>query len=203
MRRKDRSAKDDAAAERLAARDRSLAPSSSLAAGTAERLAAIVEAAERAAVTVIDDAEKEAREHLERAEAEADRLVADRLASLADLTDALVAQGEEIHAQSERLLSSLEEAKRRLTAAGGTEPQRGTHLSAVAPVEEPAPAEPIELSPDPGESGELSSPAGARLLATQMAVSGNSRAEIDARLRNGFEIEDTAAILDAILGPEE
>jgi vacuolar-type H+-ATPase subunit H len=45
-------------------------------------------------------------------------------------------------------------------------------------------------------------PAGARLLATQMAVSGSSRAEIEARLRNGFEIADTRAILDAILGPE-
>jgi cell division septum initiation protein DivIVA len=44
--------------------------------------------------------------------------------------------------------------------------------------------------------------AAARLLATQMAVSGADRAEIEARLRNGFEIEDTSEILDAILGPE-
>jgi hypothetical protein len=35
-----------------------------------------------------------------------------------------------------------------------------------------------------------------------MAVSGSSRQEIEQRLRNGFEIEDTAPILDAILGPE-
>ena len=53
------------------------------------------------------------------------------------------------------------------------------------------------------ESGERRTPAGARLLATQMAVSGSSREEIEQRLRNGFEIEDTGAILDAILGPEE
>lgn len=45
--------------------------------------------------------------------------------------------------------------------------------------------------------------AAARLLATQMAVSGADRAEIEARLRNGFEIEDTSEILDAILGPED
>jgi len=45
--------------------------------------------------------------------------------------------------------------------------------------------------------------AGARLLATQMAVSGASREEIGARLRSGFEIEDTSEILDAILGPED
>jgi hypothetical protein len=35
-----------------------------------------------------------------------------------------------------------------------------------------------------------------------MAVSGSSRQEIEMRLRNGFEIEDTGEILDAILGPE-
>jgi hypothetical protein len=45
--------------------------------------------------------------------------------------------------------------------------------------------------------------AAARLLATQMAVSGSSRKEIETRLRNGFEIEDTDEILDAILGPED
>ena len=45
--------------------------------------------------------------------------------------------------------------------------------------------------------------AAARLLATQMAVSGSSREEIEMRLRDGFEIEDTSEILDAILGPEE
>jgi hypothetical protein len=44
--------------------------------------------------------------------------------------------------------------------------------------------------------------AAARLLATQMAVSGSSRVEIETRLRDGFEIEDTNEILDAILGTE-
>jgi hypothetical protein len=44
--------------------------------------------------------------------------------------------------------------------------------------------------------------AAARLLATQMAVSGAERAEIEARLRGGFDIEDASEILDAILGPE-
>lgn len=55
-------------------------------------------------------------------------------------------------------------------------------------------------TPDAGDG--TGTAAGARLLATQMAVSGSSREEIEERLRNGFEIEDTASILDAILGPE-
>ena len=56
---------------------------------------------------------------------------------------------------------------------------------------------------DAPAAGPRSGSAGARLLATQMAVSGSSREEIAERLRNGFDIEDTSEILDAILGPEE
>jgi vacuolar-type H+-ATPase subunit H len=69
---------------------------------------------------------------------------------------------------------------------------RAPEASASAPSQDFA----DEISLDNGN------PAGARLLATQMAVSGSSRAEIEARLRHGFEIADTRAILDAILGPE-
>ena len=63
---------------------------------TAERLAAIVEAAEQAASKVIDDAEEQARQRCDEAEAEADGLVAERLAALADLVDSLIAQAEGI-----------------------------------------------------------------------------------------------------------
>lgn len=71
-----------------------------------------------------------------------------------------------------------------------------------------APAEPRLRSVDSNHGPEAESPrrsgsAGARLFATQMAVSGSSREEIEARLRSGFEIEDASEILDAILGPEE
>lgn len=71
-----------------------------------------------------------------------------------------------------------------------------------------APAEPrlrsVDSNHEPGADGpRRSGSAGARLFATQMAVSGSSREEIEARLRSGFEIEDASEILDAILGPEE
>ena len=49
-----------------------------------ERLAAIVDAAERTALSVIDDAEKEAKLYLEEARARADRMVAERLREEAD-----------------------------------------------------------------------------------------------------------------------
>jgi vacuolar-type H+-ATPase subunit H len=94
-----------------------------------------------------------------------------------------------------------------LTVVGGApeEPAPEARLPREVPFaangDPPAPAPPPdlddEIAPDIGGT-----PAGARLLATQMAVSGSSRAEIEARLRTGFAIEDTRAILDAILGPE-
>jgi vacuolar-type H+-ATPase subunit H len=86
-------------------------------------------------------------------------------------------------------------------AAAAPSPPRNDRRRDPEPVEDAAaPAS----SPDFSEEISLGNgnPAGARLLATQMAVSGSSRAEIEARLRSGFEIADTRAILDAILGPE-
>jgi vacuolar-type H+-ATPase subunit H len=168
---------------------------SSLEASTSERLAAIVAAAEQAAGQVIDDAEAEGQRYISEARAEADRIVAERLDSLASLTDSLVTQAEIIRQQSERLRETVAEAGAELESEPAAAP-RGSHLTAVAPVEEP-----VDLVPAPVDGRQAH--AGARLLATQMAVSGSSREEIESRLRNGFEIDDTGAILDAILGPED
>jgi len=133
-----------------------------LTAGTAERLAAIVEAAEQAAAKVIDDAEELARQRLEEAGARADRIVAERLRALADELD----------------------------PPESAAPRRESHLR------------PVEADADRPAGRSRSGPAAARLLATQMAVSGASREEIERRLRSSFASEDTSEILDAILGPE-
>jgi hypothetical protein len=137
------------------------------AAEAAQRLAKIVDAAERAAAGVIDDAEKQAKRQLEEAHDRADRLVAERLRELADQLD---------------------------PPQGGE--RRSGHLRPVVALA----GESADGAPAP--PGRPAS-AGARLLATQMAVSGASRAEIEARLRSGFDLDDTSEILDAILGPEE
>jgi hypothetical protein len=134
-----------------------------LATNAAERIATIIEAAEQAAAGVIDDAEEQARCHVEEAKAEANRIAAERLRAIADELDSPAVAVE----RPERRLRPVEEI--------GSEP---------------------DSSPRPDSTG-------ARLLATQMAVSGSSREEIEARLRSGFEVEDASEILDAILGPEE
>jgi hypothetical protein len=168
---------------------------SSLEASTSERLAAIVAGAEQAASKVNADAEAEGQRYISEAQIEADRIVSERLSSLASLTDSLVTQAEIIRQQSERLLESVAQTRAELEDEPAPAP-RGSHLTAVAPVEEPAK---VISEPFDGRQAQ----AGARLLATQMAVSGSSREEIASRLRNGFEIDDTDAILDAILGPED
>jgi hypothetical protein len=176
-----------------------------LRADTAERLEAIVEAAERAAEGVIDDAEAQARRYLAQARAEADRLSEGKLSELSDLVEALIGQAASLRQEAERLQATLEEAKSRIDSEEGRAvelPQeddqqlqepRVPRLRAVGEEESPP------ASPEPNRADA----AGARLLATQLAVSGSSREEIEERLRNRFEIEDTKAILDAILGPEE
>lgn len=158
------------------------------AAEAAQRLATIVDAAERAASSVIDDAEAQARQHLEEARARADRIVAERLREMAD----------ELREMADRLFAETqidtppptEDHEDRDEGEGGK--RREVHLR---PVE-------AETNGEPSPSRNSGS-AGARLLATQMAVSGASRKEIDMRLRSGFEIEDTSEILEAILGPED
>lgn len=185
-----------------------------LRATTAERLEAIVEAAERAAESVIDDAEAQARRYLAQAQAEADRLTENRTTELSDLIETLLGQALALRREAENLQATLEEARDRIGSGG--------EAAAPAEAEEPSEPEELESEDEPAspreprlravvfeeaavveEGTRRSDAAGARLLATQMAISGSSREEIAHRLRNGFEIEDTDAILDAILGPEE
>jgi cell division septum initiation protein DivIVA len=178
-----------------------------LRATTAQRLEAIVEAAERAAEGVIDDAEAQARRYLTQARAEADRITDRRMEDLSHMVDVLLDQADSLQREAERMQTLLEEAKFRIDpeqtdrsqgkeAPASEDPaplREAPRLRAVTHPEQPAPPAP------PAPEGDAS---GARLLATQMAVSGSSREEIEQRLRNRFEIEDTTPILDAILGPE-
>jgi vacuolar-type H+-ATPase subunit H len=177
---------------------------------TAARLAEIVAAAEQAAKQVIDEAEAEARERISDAHEEAERIVAERLAGLAELTEELGAQADALRRQAETLQRAIAEAKADLGGGdsfGGPSP--GRHASDPDP--EPArrpPGPSLKVvgsvaREEPAGDETIGTPAGARLLATQMAVSGSSRAEIEGRLRDGFAINDTRAILDAILGPEQ
>jgi len=135
------------------------------------------DAAQRLA-RIVDAAERAAASVIDDAERQAQR----HLEQARERADRMVA---------ERLRELADELD--APAQGGAE-SPGGHLRSVESTPEDDGDEPLA----PRRSGS----AGARLLATQMAVSGAERSEIDARLRAGFDIEDTSEILDAILGPE-
>jgi cell division septum initiation protein DivIVA len=134
-------------------------------------------AAERLAV-IVDAAERAALQVIDDAEREATRYL------------------EQARERADRLV-----AERLREAADEVEGGRGGPAIPLRAVDDPAPA--TRASGYEGAPAPEGGSAAARLLATQMAVSGSSRKEIEARLRNGFEIEDAHEILDAILGPEE
>ena len=139
--------------------------------------ASAADAAQRLA-TIVDAAERAAASVIDDAEKQAQR----HLEEARDRADRIVAE-------------RLRELADQLDSSPGSGERRITHLKQVEPAEEDVDGEPLA----PRRSGS----AGARLLATQMAVSGADRREIEERLRSGFEIDDTSEILDAILGPEE
>ncbi|HEX6227869.1 MAG TPA: hypothetical protein VFZ41_00205 [Solirubrobacterales bacterium] len=139
-------------------------------------------------------------------------------ASVDDATERLAAIVEAAEEAASSVLDDAEqEARRRLEEAEARadraiaerlrsladeldpqEPPEGAARPRLRPVE---PAEGTEGEGEQPQSRRSAS-AGARLLATQMAVEGASREEIEKRLRTDFEIGETSEILDAILGPE-
>lgn len=132
---------------------------------------------------------------------------AQRLARIVDAAERAAASViDDAEQQAQRQLDEASERADRMVAerlrelADELDPPRseGRRTGHLKPVETGVDAEEDAEQPAPRRSGS----AAARLLATQMAVSGAERAEIEARLRDGFEIEDTSEILDAILGPE-
>jgi hypothetical protein len=132
--------------------------------------------AARRLATIVDAAERAAASVIDEAEKEAQRRV------------------EEARDAADRVL-----AERLRQLADELDPPGEEHEP-----ESPPRLRPVEDADDGnGTTSRRAGSAGARLLATQMAISGARREEIEARLRSGFEIEDTDEILDAILGPRD
>jgi len=69
----------------------------------------------------------------------------------------------------------------------------------ASPETDPEPETPV--APPPPRRPATEPSAGARLLATQLAVAGSSRAEIANRLEHEFGVANPDSMLDAILGP--
>lgn len=133
---------------------------------------------------------------------------AQRLARIVDAAERAAASViDDAEQQAQRQLDEARQRADRVVAerlrelADELDPPRsaGRRTGHLKPVETD---DPMPRDADEPLAPRRSGSAAARLLATQMAVSGADRAEIEARLRDGFEIEDASEILDAILGPE-
>jgi vacuolar-type H+-ATPase subunit H len=196
---------------------------------TSERVQSVLDAAERAAAGIIEDAEAEAERHLAEARARAEQLVRERSRLAGALTDDLLERAAVIKEQSDQLIAALQRAIEILEAELGTdaEAEAGTAaaeqgapdreaalaasrsaegssgragLTAVPSSDAAGPTADRSQSSSTAVPGGAESPTAARLLATQMAVAGASREEIEHRLRAEFGIEDPAKILDVAIG---
>ncbi len=170
--------------ERVQGRAAAPAPAS-LSAGTSEQVRVILEAAERSAAALREDAGKEAGDHVARV-GEAAGGMLQRLEALetelGELLDGLRRSGERLSEGLAALQASVEEVS-------GAQPE-------AEPEAEPAPA---PESPPERDDDE----AGARIIALNMALGGTSREETAAYLDEHFALADRDALLDDVYAKVE
>jgi len=183
----------------------------SSAAAAAERVRAVLEAAEQSAADLRAEAAEEIEGQLAKAQAVAERLSAraeEIERSLEQLADrvrnelsALRADLEELRAVGEGMASAREEAAETAeTEAAPPETEAAPPETEAAPPTEPEPKpepEPPVVAEEPaapaGEGHE-----GARLIALNMALNGTSRDETAHYLSENFELDDPEALLDEV-----
>jgi len=169
-----------------------------LSAQAGDQVKAIVEAAEHGAQEIRDAAHAEAREHVARVTAAADRL-RERIEQMErDMTQLVI----DLREGAERLRGDLDELQ------AGTD-----ELSDVRDEEPPQAAAPepeLELAPEPepepeppavpadGPAPKQGDSAAARIVALDMALSGKPREDTDHYLAENYDVPDRAALLDEV-----
>lgn len=179
-----------------------------------ERLRAFVEAADRAST----DIKSAADTRLKGNKATRTRIDAERLA--AEVCDALVARSEALARDAQSLVALLERASKRLgtdtpapaaagppqkadARPGGTQGRQEERKPSPSPRLGRFKGRPLVAKPPASDSASDSS-AGLRLLASQMAVAGSTREEIERRLRDEFGVTDVSPVLaDVFPGSEK
>jgi hypothetical protein len=179
--------------------------------------------------SIIDDAERAAddirAEASEEAERESRRRISESASQLAAVVDPLIKRVENLRVEAAGLMHELETATLELVELTKRSTEQAAADTATIPAkpEPPTPAapstpEPVEASPPAPISGPApvaypgtgapaakgltgDPPEEAVLRATQMAVAGNSRSEIEETLRDEFNLTDAAPVVEDILGP--
>jgi ABC-type transporter Mla subunit MlaD len=177
------------------------------AAAAADKVRAILEAAEQSAVELRAEAAEKIEGQLARAQAAAERLSAraDQIersleglaGTVRDELTALKADLEELRAVAERVGATRGEAGEEPAAAKPAAEEPAAEEPAAEepapPVVTPAPEEPAPPATASGDGHE-----GARVIALNMALSGTARDETARYLAENFELEDPEALLDDV-----
>jgi len=181
--------------ERLRQSHAAARPAPSLAAGTSEQVRLILEAAERGAADLREDAGRQAKAHVARVEEAAEGMLAKLDALQSELGTVL----EGLRAGGERIaegLAALEAKVGDLDPLPAAQPE-AEDFAAAAPEPEPAP-EPEREPPPSAQPAAGADEAGARIIALNMALGGSSREETAAYLAEHFSLADPGALLDDV-----
>jgi DivIVA domain-containing protein len=202
-------------------RDRTAEPQpearpSSLSASTSEQVRKILEAAERSAADLRDEAGQEAGQHVARVEEATDQMMG-RLDALQHELDSLLTS---LKRSGEMLEAGLAKLREDVGHVDG--PEAGAHIDspkerdlelppAAPPPEPEAVPEPPVVAPDSPAAPEppthgaaadgangAADEAGARLIALNMALGGTPREETARYLAEHYDLPDAAALLDDV-----
>lgn len=169
------------------------APLGSLVANVGGRIQEMLDMAERVAEEVRAEAQAAGVTYLKDRQREADRIVQERMAELDAVTQSLAARAANMEREATAFVAEAEQVRWRLARLIGEE---GLPLEST-PSAHAASDAPSERQPE--ETG-LSVPQAAALRATQLAVAGAERSEIEHMLRDQFGMDDPLAI-DRVLRP--
>jgi DivIVA domain-containing protein len=186
-------------------RERGATASRGLSAGASDQVREILEAAERSASGIREQAEQDASEHVARV-GEATAAMMSRIDQLQRELDGLL---EALRRSGERLQEGLARLQEDVGAAAPEEDYAGAAPAAVDPALPPAPPRPAPPRPAPAidepadaesfaPAAGASDEAGARLTALNMALGGTPRHETARFLAEHYELEDPEALLDDV-----
>ena len=126
------------------------------------RVESVLDAAERAAFSIREDAQVWARNYLEESKRKADEAASARMREISDLTDSLVSRARAVAQQSDELISAMDDAGRRVVGAAtpGRNNDAGGYpddrLAEAAPAVEPTP--PLQPPPPPEPAAQVQMP---------------------------------------------
>lgn len=165
-----------------------------------DRLQTVIDAAEHAAEAIRFNAEEQARSHLIEAQRKADRLTAERVGLISELTDDLVRHAGTVRDHSEQMIRALDDAIDSVSTKLSRPDAGGSSTASPTPPGQAAFAgAQRRFASHPAPAGEAVSE-DALVFATRLAVAGTDRATMATALRTRFGINDPEAVVARILG---